>query len=407
MLETGSLLRHSTPNSLVVRAQHGSRGCAATRRCRPTTRPPRVHTTPNRWRTSWGGHSHRLQLSWPAHLTARLPTPPPSPTWQVLDELGRGTATHDGHAIAFGVALWLARERRCRWVVRPDCCWWSADGAGAAAAAAWRAGAAPAAAWSVLWSPAAQAGTTPTLPSNAPRLTPHPSRLQPSPPSTPPGSALFATHYHGLCQEPALARAARLAHMQAEVEPGRGLRPSFRLAPGAARRQGCLLTSGLPISPSVRLPATCHARLGAPRPPPPPNPPHAGPAPSGSCGIQVAAACQLPPSVIQHAAQVAQRAECGELPGGRGSSAGGSGSGSADHRQPLHERNNSLQPPAAKRARVADAAGGSAELAGEQQAALAAVRAALAAVSQGVPGAAEQLLRLQVAVRAALASGEL
>lgn len=350
--------------------------------------------TPNRWRTSWGGHSHRLQLSWPAHLAAHLPTPPPSPTWQVLDELGRGTATHDGHAIAFGVALWLARERRCRWVGGPDCCWWSADGAGAAAAAAWRAGAAPAAAWGVLCQ----------LGARLPRLALHPSCLQPFkgkfPPSTPPGRALFATHYHGLCQEPALARAARLAHMQAAVEPGRGLRPSFRLAPGAATRwaPGLVVTALGPVQLDGCQLATSSSS---------PQPPHAGPAPSGSCGIQVAAACQLPPSVIKRAARVAQRAERGDLPGGRGSSAGGSGSGSADHRQPLHERNNALQPPAAKRTRVADAAGSSAELAGEQQAALAAVRAALAAVSQGVPGAAEQLLRLQVAVRTALASGEL
>lgn len=33
---------------------------------------------------------------------------------QVLDELGRGTATHDGHAIAHGVALHLAQAKRCR-----------------------------------------------------------------------------------------------------------------------------------------------------------------------------------------------------------------------------------------------------------------------------------------------------
>ncbi|KAL4430604.1 hypothetical protein ABPG77_005844 [Micractinium sp. CCAP 211/92] len=32
----------------------------------------------------------------------------------VLDELGRGTSTHDGHAIAHGVALWLASAKRCR-----------------------------------------------------------------------------------------------------------------------------------------------------------------------------------------------------------------------------------------------------------------------------------------------------
>lgn len=94
MLETGSLLRHSTQNSLVVRGNEGQgRPVCAARLAAGLRRqiPPfqRTHLLP---------------------ATCHLPS-----IWrQVLDELGRGTATHDGHAIAYAVALWLARERRCR-----------------------------------------------------------------------------------------------------------------------------------------------------------------------------------------------------------------------------------------------------------------------------------------------------
>ena len=45
-------------------------------------------------------------------------------------------------------------------------------------------------------------------------------------------SSLFATHYHGLTQEPALAALVQLGHMEAAVDPWRGLLPSYRLAPG-------------------------------------------------------------------------------------------------------------------------------------------------------------------------------
>lgn len=33
----------------------------------------------------------------------------------VLDELGRGTATHDGYAVAYAVLTQLTRHNRCRW----------------------------------------------------------------------------------------------------------------------------------------------------------------------------------------------------------------------------------------------------------------------------------------------------
>ncbi len=34
----------------------------------------------------------------------------------VLDELGRGTSTHDGYAIAYAVIRWLSEINPCRWV---------------------------------------------------------------------------------------------------------------------------------------------------------------------------------------------------------------------------------------------------------------------------------------------------
>lgn len=117
--------------------------------------------------------------------------------------------------------------------------------------------------------------------------------------------ALFATHHHGLCSEPQLAALVQMGHMQSAVQPGRGLLPSYRLA--------------------------------------------AGPAPNGSCGIQVAAACGLPPSLLDRAAEVAQRAEQVGQPSGR------TGGGSPEGRQPLQQLNTlqaSQSPPAAKRRRL-------------------------------------------------------
>ena len=137
----------------------------------------------------------------------------------------------------------------------------------------------------------------------------------------------------------------------------------------------------------------------------------AGPAPLGSCGVAVAAACQLPHSVVAHAAEVAKRAEQAGRPEERPALGVAAGSPS---RQPLAERNTSQQqslPPPAKRQRLeaATAAGDIAgeALAGEQREALAAVKAATLAALAGAPGAAAQLANLQAAVRAALAAGRL
>ncbi|KAL4436867.1 hypothetical protein ABPG75_004006 [Micractinium tetrahymenae] len=222
----------------------------------------------------------------------------------VLDELGRGTSTHDGHAIAHGVARWLAGTKRCR--------------------------------------------------------------------------CLFATHFHALCRQPELTALAQVAHMQSAAAPGSGLTPFYRLAPG--------------------------------------------PAPQGSCGINVAASCGLPPSVVARAAQVARQQEeqAGERSAGSPASAGAAAG--SPPRLPLQPLNQpSPGRPGAKRQRrmeqqqqeegpslqAAIAGEAANDLAEEQQEALAAVRLAVQALLAGAPGAVQQLLRLQAEVAAALATGEL
>lgn len=147
----------------------------------------------------------------------------------------------------------------------------------------------------------------------------------------------------------------------------------------------------------------------------------AGPAPQGSCGINVAASCGLPSSVIARAAEVALKQE--ELPGGNnaacavaGAAAGVAGRAARTPLRPLNEA--SLGQPATKRQRGMGAQ--QAELrvrplqtpsatskAAEWQAALAAVQAAARAVLAGAPGAAEQLLRLHAKVAATLVTREL
>lgn len=124
----------------------------------------------------------------------------------------------------------------------------------------------------------------------------------------------------------------------------------------------------------------------------------------GSCGVAVAAACQLPRSVLARAAEVAEREERAGQPA--------TGAGHSPSRQPLAARNASAlqgQPPPAKRPRLGLAAGASSDvrLAAEQQEALEAVRAAVLAALAGAPGAAAQLANLQAAVRKALAAGQL
>lgn len=141
----------------------------------------------------------------------------------------------------------------------------------------------------------------------------------------------------------------------------------------------------------------------------------AGPAPIGSCGVAVAAACQLPRAVVARAAEVAERAERAGRPeeqpaNGQPAAAGSPG------RQPLATLNAGHReglPPPTKRQRLEQAAaamaGGNADdlLAAEQREALEAVREATLAALAGAPGAAAQLANLQAAVRAALAAGQL
>ena len=122
---------------------------------------------------------------------------------QVLDELGRGTATHDGHAIAYGVALHLAQTKRCR------CAGWLG--------------------WLARGS---RRSSSRILTAWMPRLARPIQSCWKSLPPPLPCSSLFATHYHGLTQEPGLAAVVQLGHMAAAVDPRRGLLPSYRLAPG-------------------------------------------------------------------------------------------------------------------------------------------------------------------------------
>lgn len=134
----------------------------------------------------------------------------------------------------------------------------------------------------------------------------------------------------------------------------------------------------------------------------------------GSCGVAVAAACQLPPSVVARAAEVAERAERAGHPEHKPAQAQPAAVGSPG-RQPLATLNTGRQeglPPPTKRQRLEQAAamaGGDADdlLAAEQREALEAVREATLAALAGAPGAAAQLANLQAAVRAALAAGQL
>lgn len=141
----------------------------------------------------------------------------------------------------------------------------------------------------------------------------------------------------------------------------------------------------------------------------------AGPATIGSCGVAVAAACQLPRAVVARAAEVAERAERAGRPEEQPANGQPAAAGSPD-RQPLATLNAGQRerlPPPTKRQRLEQAAaampGGKADdlLAAEQREALEAVREATLAALAGAPGAAAQLANLHAAVRAALAAGQL
>lgn len=87
-----------------------------------------------------------------------------------------------------------------------------------------------------------------------------PQPLMSTPPPHPHRS-LFATHYHGLTQEPALAALVQLAHMEAAVDPRRGLLPSYRLAPGGPQvrgGRGCGHSGPAGACKSAESTALCH-----------------------------------------------------------------------------------------------------------------------------------------------------
>jgi len=101
---------------------------------------------------------------------------------------------------------------------------------------------------------------------------------------------LFATHYHRLTAEPALAGRLRLGHMLSElVEAGGGGSTAAAAAAGGMRRQQQQQQNQQ--QPVLTLRNTFQLFPGA--------------APNGSCGIDVAAVAGLPPSVVARARQVA------------------------------------------------------------------------------------------------------
>lgn len=148
----------------------------------------------------------------------------------VLDELGRGTSTHDGYALAYAVLKHLS--------CRPD---------PPAAAAGW-AGASPSGGFLQPQQQPAGGSTgghwqQQTQQQLLPRV-------------------LFATHYHMLAQEEDLQGRVQSCHMSTQWDAVmRRLVHCYKLRPGAA--------------------------------------------PTGSCGIEVAALAGLPESVVQRAAAVA------------------------------------------------------------------------------------------------------
>lgn len=120
----------------------------------------------------------------------------------------------------------------------------------------------------------------------------------------------------------------------------------------------------------------------------------------------VAAACQLPPSVIARAAQVARTAEQGETSIGNGSPA------SRQSRQalPLHQTVAATPLPDTQQDACGPAADKAAETTEEQREVLEMVRAAVRSALQGgdcFRNWFRHLRNIQVAVREALASGEL
>lgn len=213
---------------------------------------------------------------------------------------------------------------------------------------------------------------------------------------------LFATHHHGLCSEELLGKLAALGHMQVAQDEHGGILPSFKLAPGWTAHSSWVAwpccCCECPPQQGVRFLS------------------RSGPAPNGSCGIQVAAACGLPASVVSRAAEVSRQAEkdakraaagAGELVPQR-QALSQAGSTAQSGRAPLLGKRRRLLSDFGllqqERRACGDGARGKAVLgAGDPRAALAEVQAAVQAVLAGSPGAARQLACLHAALRCSMA----
>lgn len=186
----------------------------------------------------------------------------------VLDELGRGTATYDGQAVAGAVLEHLATRLRCRWVVAR-----AGSMQGTVCAPGWYGRAAGCGFKQTEQVPMkciAGCGDTRAKARKYPRTACQGVTMVCSLQCR----TLFATHYHGLAEE---AEAASLAHRSDDGSGGAcgGQAGAGDGRPHARLLSGCVLVAHMASTVS---PSGGFVPLHALRP---------GPAPHGSCGLQV------------------------------------------------------------------------------------------------------------------------